>query len=86
MIERAFIGPDRRCWFVRPRLSARRDEGVTHVVLELMTDGEIRVVSCLREEWELPAPDFASLLARSVAGGASRAIHRDEALPRQEAD
>jgi hypothetical protein len=32
------------------------------------------VVSCRREEWELRDPDFASLLARSVAAGASHSI------------
>lgn len=79
MRERAFIGPDRRCWFVRPRASTRRDESETHVVLELSTDSETRVVSCLREEWEVAAPDFAGLLERSVAGGASRAVVRSRA-------
>ncbi|HEX6107653.1 MAG TPA: hypothetical protein VFZ26_18860 [Gemmatimonadales bacterium] len=76
MIERAFIGPDRRFWLVRPRSTARKHEESTHVVLELMTDDETRVVTCPREEWEVPAPDFAALLARSVAGGASRGVLR----------
>jgi hypothetical protein len=31
-------------------------------------------VSCLREEWEVRNPDFAGLLARSVASGASHQI------------
>jgi hypothetical protein len=34
------------------------------------------VVSCRRDEWEVPAPDFADLLARSVPGGASRGVLR----------
>jgi hypothetical protein len=76
MIERAFIGPDRRFWLVRPRDSARRDEMNSHVVLELMADDETRVVSCLRADWEIPSPDFAALLGRSVPGGASRGVLR----------
>lgn len=76
MIERAFIGPDRRFWLVRPRPTTRRHEGEDVVVLEFMTDDETRVVSCAREEWEVPAPDFAALLARSVVGGASRGVLR----------
>ena len=76
MIERAFIGPDRRFWLVRPRPTARRHESPDTVVLEFMADEETRVVSCSRYEWEVPAPDFASLLARSVPGGASRGVLR----------
>jgi hypothetical protein len=76
MIERAFIGPERRFWLIRPRPSARHAEVPTHVVLECMADDETRVVSCPREEWETPAPDFAGLLARSVPGGASRGVLR----------
>lgn len=76
MIERAFIGPDRRFWLVRPRPTTRRYEEATHVVLEFMADDETRVVSCRRVEWEVPAPDFAGLLARSVVGGASRGVLR----------
>ena len=78
MIERAFIGPDRRFWLVRPRPTSRRHEEATHVVLEFMADDETRVVSCRRDEWEVPAPDFAGLLARSVVGGASRGVLRME--------
>ena len=74
MIERAFIGPDRRFWLVRPRATSRRHEEATHVVLEFMADDETRVVSCQRDEWEVPAPDFAALLSRSVVGGASRGV------------
>ncbi len=75
-MERAFIGPDRRFWLVRPRPTTRRNEDLTHVVLELMTDDETRVVTCRRDEWEVAAPDFAGLLARSVVGGASRGSQR----------
>lgn len=81
-MERAFIAPDRRLWLVRPRSAVRRNETTTHVTLELMTDDETRVVSCRRDEWDVPAPDFAALLARSVPGGASRNVARpgDEGL------
>ena len=48
------------------------------MVLEFMADDETRVVSCHRLEWEVPAPDFAGLLARSVVGGASRGVLRME--------
>ena len=81
MIERAFIGPDRRFWLIRPRSSTRRHEDGTHVVLEFMTDDETRVVSCRRDEWEVPAPDFAGLLARTVPGGASRGVLRMNEAP-----
>jgi hypothetical protein len=74
MMERVFIAPDRRIWFVRVRPEVRRTEADTHVTLELMTDYECRVVSCPREEWDVPAPDFPALLARSVASGASRNV------------
>lgn len=81
MIERAFIGPDRRFWLVRPRAGARQGERTTHIVLEFLADDETRVVSCPREEWEVPAPDFAGLLARSVPGGASRGVLRMKEAP-----
>jgi hypothetical protein len=85
MIERAFIGPDRRFWLVRPRPTTRRHEEPTNIVLELVSDEETRVVSCRRDEWEVPAPDFAGLLARSVPGGASRGILRmNEPTPLEE--
>jgi hypothetical protein len=74
MRERKFIAADRRVWFIRPRHEVRRHEADTHVTLEMMSDRESRVVSCRREEWEVPAPDFAGLLARSVASGASRNV------------
>ena len=81
MIERAFIGPDRRFWLIRPRPTARRHEVGTHVVLEFMTDDETRVVTCRRDEWEVPAPDFRDLLERSVPGGASRGVLRMNESP-----
>lgn len=73
-MDRVFVTPDRRIWLVRVRPTVRRGEVGTHVTLELMTDNETRVVTCLVDEWELPAPDFDGLLARSVASGASRSV------------
>ena len=73
-MERMFVAPDRRIWFVRPRPEVRRGEADPHVTLVMLSDQEIRVVSCRREEWEVAAPDFAALLARSVASGASRNV------------
>ncbi len=73
-MERAFVAPDRRVWLVRVRPTVRQGEVATHVTLELMTDNETRVVSCRRDEWDRAAPDFAGLLARSVASGASRNV------------
>jgi hypothetical protein len=82
MKERAFMGQDRRIWLVRPRPTSRRTEAATHVTLELLTDGETRVVTCRYEEWDTPAPDFPSLLDRSLPGGASRGVGpRTEASP-----
>ncbi len=82
MLEREFFHLNGRTWFVRVRESVRRDETYTHITLELVGDRETRVVTCLREEWHTHEPDFASLLARSVAAGASRhARQRPRSLP-----
>jgi hypothetical protein len=77
-MERIFIASDRRIWLARVRPAVRRGEVGTHVTLELMTDGETRVVSCRIEEWAIAAPDLPALLARSVASGASRTASRRE--------
>ena len=74
MTSREFFLHRGLTWFVRARESVRRGESETHVTLELMSDHETRVVSCRREEWEVRDPDFAGLLARSVASGASHQI------------
>jgi hypothetical protein len=73
MLEREFFHLDGRTWFVRVRPTVRKDETTTHLTLELVTDHETRVVSCRREEWDTAEPDFAGLMSRSVAAGASRA-------------
>ena len=72
MTERRFVAISGRAWAVCLRPQVRRNEVGSHVTLEFTSDVEIRVVSCLREEWETAEPDFAGLLARSVASGASR--------------
>jgi hypothetical protein len=74
MTSREFFFHQGQTWFVRARESVRRGEAETHVTLELVSDHETRVVSCLREEWEVRNPAFAGLLARSVASGASHQI------------
>ena len=74
MTSREFFLHQGQTWFVRTRESVRCGESDTHVTLELVSDHETRVVSCPREEWEVRDPDFAGLLARSVASGASHQI------------
>jgi hypothetical protein len=74
MMSREFFYWEGRTWFVRLRPAVRKDETATHVTLELVTDNETRVVSCRRDEWDVAEPDYAGLLARSVAAGASRGI------------
>jgi hypothetical protein len=74
MHSREFFFHQGRTWFVHARPSVRKGEVDTHVTLELMTDNDSRVVSCRREEWDVREPDFAELLARSVASGASRHV------------
>jgi hypothetical protein len=72
MSDRRFVAINGRAWAVSLRPQVRKSEVGSHVTLEFASDLEIRVVSCLREEWETEEPDFAALLARSVASGASR--------------
>ncbi|MEP6686803.1 MAG: hypothetical protein ABJC36_00550 [Gemmatimonadales bacterium] len=76
MTTREFFHIDGKIWLVRSRPEVRRNEAATHVTLELVSDEGTRVVSCLRSEWEAPVPDYAALLARSVAAGASHSILR----------
>jgi hypothetical protein len=81
MREREFFHLEGRTWLVRVRPSVRKGETDTHLTLELVADHETRVVSCRREEWETDEPDFADLVSRSVAAGASRQIGPRPALP-----
>jgi len=81
MPHREYLDAEGRRWKIRLRPDVRREEAATNVTLEFVTGVEVRVVSCLRNEWETAAPDLAGLLARSVAAGASRNVRprRDEA-------
>jgi hypothetical protein len=74
VIERSYAAPDGRIWHFRRRHSVRQGEADTHVTLVLESLGSVRVVSCLRSEWESSQPDLAGLLARAVPAGASRGI------------
>ena len=74
MTERKFTAEDGRTWTVSVRPEVRRNEVGHHVTLELSTQNEARVVSCRTAEWHVSDPDFATLLAHSVAAGASRSM------------
>jgi hypothetical protein len=74
MTERKFTAEDGRTWTVRVRPEVRRNEVGHHVTLELSTSNEARVVSCRSAEWYVSEPDFGTLLAHSVAAGASRSM------------
>lgn len=80
-MDRQFFYLDGRTWLVRVRSMVRKDETDTHITLELIADHETRVVSCRRDEWEVSQPDFAALLARSVAAGASRNVSPPAPIP-----
>jgi hypothetical protein len=72
--ERSYTAPDGRTWIFRRRPVVRHEEAGTHVTLLVESLGWVRVVSCLRSEWESTAPDLAGLLARALPVGASRGI------------
>jgi hypothetical protein len=74
MLQREYLDSEGRRWRIRARPDVRREEARTNVTLEFMAGAEVRVVSCLRSEWETTTPDLAGLLARSVAAGASRNV------------
>jgi hypothetical protein len=79
MLHREYRDDEGRRWRIRARPDVRREEAATNVTLEFVTGDEVRVVSCLRSEWETAAPDLAGLLARSIAAGASRNVrHRPD--------
>jgi hypothetical protein len=81
MAEREFFHYEGRIWRVQVRPTVRRGETDTHVTLELFTDHETRVVSCRRDEGAVTTPDFARLLAQSVAAGASRHVLQPDDRP-----
>lgn len=72
MIERTYTAPDGFTWVFRRRPEVRQEEAGTHVTLLVQCLDSVKVVSCLRSEWESPQPDLAALLARAVPAGASR--------------
>jgi hypothetical protein len=84
--ERTYTAPDGRTWLFRRRPVVRHEEAGTHVTLLVESLGSVRVVSCLRSEWESDAPDLAGLLARAVPAGASRGIGGDHDHGREPSD
>ncbi len=78
MSTRAYAAPDGRTWTFRRRAEVRQEEAETHVTILAESLGEVRVVSCLRAEWESAEPDLRALLARAVPAGASRGVGGDE--------
>jgi hypothetical protein len=79
--HRSYTAPDGRTWVFHPRPEVRHEEADTHVTLLVESLGWVRVVSCLRAEWESPAPDLAGLLARAVPVGASRGVDVEPDAP-----
>jgi hypothetical protein len=79
MVQREYLDAEGRRWKIHARPDVRREEAATNVALEFVSGREVRVVSCLRSEWEASDPDLAGLLARSVVAGASRNVrHRPD--------
>jgi hypothetical protein len=74
---RTYTAPDGRTWSFRRRPEVRHSEAATHVTLLVESLGEVRVVSCRREEWESAQTDFRALLARAVPVGGSRGVSGD---------
>ncbi len=77
MTQRTYTAPDGRTWIFRQRAEVRHEEADTHVTVLVESLGSVRVVSCLRSEWEGPDPDLAGLLARALPAGASRGVEAD---------
>jgi hypothetical protein len=71
---RSYVAPDGRTWTFRRRPEIRQEEAETHVTLLVESLGEVRVVSCLRAEWDSTQPDLRRLLARAVPTGGSRGV------------
>ena len=69
-----YTAADGRTWTFQRRAEVRHEEADTHVTILVESLGEVRVVSCLREEWERAQPDLRALLARAVPAGASRGV------------
>jgi hypothetical protein len=75
---RTYTAADGRTWTFRSRPEVRHEEAATHVTLLVESLGEVRVVSCLRTEWESAEPNFRALLVRAVPVGGSRGISGGE--------
>lgn len=60
-------------WTFTRRRRVRRSEEETHIALVARSAFQSRIVTCRRDEWEIPKPDLSNLLARSVPAGGSRA-------------
>jgi hypothetical protein len=73
----SYTAPDGRTWTFRRRAEVRQEEAETHVTLLAESLGEMRVVTCLRAEWESAEPDLRVLLARAVPAGGSRGVGSD---------
>ena len=78
MSLRTYTAADGRTWVFRVRPEVRQEEAATHVTLLVESLGEVRVVSCRREEWESVEPNFRALLTRAVPVGGSRGISGGE--------
>jgi hypothetical protein len=78
MTLRTYTAADGRTWTFRARPEVRQEEAATHVTLLVESLGEVRVVSCLRAEWEIAEPNFHAMLARAVPVGGSRGISGGE--------
>ena len=74
MTLRTYTAPDGRTWTFHRRPEVRHAEAATHVTLLVESLGEVRVVSCLQEEWEGTQTDLRALLSRAVPVGGSRGI------------
>lgn len=70
--DSVYTDADGIAWTFVPRQKVRREEEATHVTLLARSAFETRVITCLREEWETPSPDYAGLLSQSLPGGGSR--------------
>lgn len=79
--ERTFTSSDGRRWTFRLRPEVRKEEAKTHLTLIVETPGEVRIVTCRRNEWESDDPDLARLLANSLPGGGSRGLGAPDERP-----
>lgn len=70
--DSVYTDADGVAWTFVIRPQVRREEEATHVTLLARSAFETRVITCLRERWETPSPDYAGLLDQSLPGGGSR--------------